>query len=253
MIETENILGKTRVEILSLAEEFAGKRLNAVFEKQDSCGPVAALVWNSLLHGLAKEREPKACLAEEAVAALIRKGIKRDNLKFSMWNITINLANGCYRIYRGPSRYGSGAFSFHAGSWLHVHKGLDAEELAEFILAFDDLLPAIAEKERPVLEAIEKIQREKKAEEMAMLIASQAFEMAFKDVLDPLKIQYTFALNADGTVSVYLKQRLTGKISGPVNEIRDILSDPEKVKAVLSPDDGVDLPFGLNPKIDFLF
>ena len=53
-------------------------------------------------------------------------------------------------------------------------------------------------------------------------------------------------------MSVKLKQRLTGKVSGPVNEIRDILSDPEKVKALLTPDDGVDMPFGRYPEIDML-
>lgn len=252
MKETKNILGKTREGVLSLAAKFADKRMSDLVDKQVPSDPVAASVWNTLLDSHAKENEPKPCIAEEAVAALIRKGIKRENLKFSMWNITINLPNGCYRIYRGPSSYGSGAFSFHAATWQRVHKGLDAEELAEFILAFDELLPAMAEKERPVLEAIEEIRRRNKADEMAKAIARQAFEKAFKDVLGPMKIQYTFALNADGTVSVKLKQRLTGKVSGPVNEIRDILSDPEKVKALLTPDDGVDMPFGRYPEIDLL-
>ena len=252
MEQTRNILGKSREEILSMAAKFADKRLITLNEKHAPSNPVAASVWNTLLDSYAKENEPKPCIAEEAVAALIQKGIKRENLKFSMWNITINLPNGCYRIYRGPSSYGSGAFSFHAATWQRVHKGLDAEELAEFIMAFDELLPAMAEKERPILEAIEEIRRRNKADEMAKEIARQAFEKAFKDVLGPMKIQYTFALNADGTVSVKLKQRLTGKVSGPVNEIRDILSDPEKVKALLTPDDGVDMPFGRYPEIDML-
>ncbi len=243
MKETRNILGKTREGVLSLAAKFADKRMSALIENNAPSDSVAASVWNTLLDSHAKENEPKPCIAEEAVAALIRKGIKRENLKFSMWNITINLPNGCYRIYRGPSSYGSGAFSFHAATWQRVHNGLDAEELAEFILAFDELLPAMAEKERPVLEAIEEIRLRKRAEEMAREIARQAFEKAFKDVLGPLKIQYTFTLNADGTVSVNIKQRLSGKVSGPVNEVRDILSDPEKVKSLLTPDDGVDIRF----------
>ena len=252
MKEIKKILGKTREEILSLATKFADKSLSTLIEKQVPSDPVAASVWNSLLDNHTKESEPKPCIAEEAVAALIRKGIKRENLKFSMGNITINLPNGNYRIYRGPSNYGPGAFSFLAGSWLRVHKGLDAEELAEFILAFDELLPAFAEKERPILEAIDAIRRKNKADEMAKAIAQQAFEKAFKDVLGPMKIQYTFALNADGTVSVKMKQRLSGKVCGPVNEIRDMLSDPEKVKALLTPDDGVDMPFGRYPEIDML-
>lgn len=252
MEKKANILGKTRKEILSLTAKFVEKRMSDLIDNQVQPNPVAASVWNTLLDSHAKENEPKPCIAEEAVAALIRKGIKRENLKFSMWNITINLPNGCYRIYRGPSSYGSGAFSFHAATWQRVHKGLDAEELAEFILAFDELLPAMAEKERPVLEAIEEIRRRNKADEVAKAIARQAFEKAFKDVLGPMKIQYTFALNADGTVSVKLKQRLTGKVSGPVNEIRDILSDPEKVKALLTPDDGVDMPFGRFSEMDML-
>ena len=252
MEQTRNILGKSREEILSMAAKFADKRMSDLVDKQVPSDPVAASVWNTLLDSYAKENEPKPCIAEEAVAALIRKGIKRENLKFSMWNITINLPNGCYRIYRGPSSYGSGAFSFHSSTWQRVHKGLDAEELAEFIMAFDELLPAMAEKERPVLEAIEEIRRRNRAEEMAKEIARQAFERAFKDVLDPMKIQYTFALNADGTVSVNLKQRLTGKVSGPVNEIRDILSDPEKVKALLTPDGGLDMPFVRFSEMDML-
>ena len=133
-----------------------------------------------------------------------------------------------------------------------MHNGLDAEELAEFILAFDEMLPIISEKERPVLEAIEEIRLRKRAEEMAREIARQAFEKAFKDVLGPMKIQYTFTLNADGTVSVNLKQRLSGKVSGPVNEVRDILSDPEKVKALLAPGGGLDMPFGRFSEMDML-
>lgn len=250
MKEKKNILGKSREEILSMAAKFADKRLKTLNEKHAPSDPVAASVWNALLDNYTKE--PKPCIAEEAVAVLIRRGVKRENLKFSMGNITINLPNGSYRIYRGPSNYGQGAVTFCAGSWLRVHKGLDAEELAEFILAFDELLPALTEKERPVLEAIEEIRRRNKADEMAKAIARQAFEKAFKGVLGPMKIQYTFALNADGSVSVKLKQRLTAKVSGPVNEIRDMLSDPEKVKTLLTPDDGVDMPFGRYPEIDML-
>ena len=252
MEKKANILGKTREEILSMAAKFADKRMSALIENNAPSNPVAASVWNALLDSNAKENEQKPCIAEEAVAILIRKGVKRENLKFSMWNITIMLPNGRYRIYREPSSYGSGAFSFHSSTWQRVHKGLDAEELAEFILAFDELLPAMAEKERPVLEAIEEIRRRNRAEEMAKEIARQAFERAFKDVLDPMKIQYTFALNADGTVSVKLKQRLIGKVSGPVNEVRDILSDPEKVKALLVPDGGMDMPFGRFSEMDML-
>lgn len=243
MKETRNILGKTREGVLSLAAKFADKRMSDLVDKQVPSDPVAASVWNALLDSHAKENELKPCIAEEAVAILIRKGVKRENLKFSMWNITIKLPNGSYRIYREPSSYGSGAFSFQAGAWLRVHNGLGAEELAEFILAFDEMLPIISEKERPVLEAIEEIRLRKRAEEMAREIARQAFEKAFNDVLVPMKIQYTFTLNADGTVSVNLKQRLSGKVSGPVNEVRDILSDPEKVKTLLTPDDGVDIRF----------
>lgn len=244
MEKKANILGKTRKEILSLTAKLVEKRMSDLIDNHVQSNPVAASVWNALLDSHAKENEPKPCIAEEAVAILIRKGVKRENLKFSMWNITIKLPNGSYRIYREPSSYGSGAFSFQAGAWLRVHNGLDAEELAEFILAFDEMLPIISEKERPVLEAIEEIRLRKRAEEMAREIARQAFEKAFKDVLDPMKIQYTFTLNADGTVSVNLKQRLSGKVSGPVNEVRDILSDPEKVKALLVPDGGMDMPFG---------
>ena len=252
MEKKANILGKTRKEILSLTAKFVEKRMSDLIDNQVQPIPVAASVWNVLLDSHAKENEPKPCIAEEAVAILIRKGVKRENLKFSMWNITIKLPNGSYRSYREPSSYGSGAFSFQAGAWLRVHNGLDAEELAEFILAFDEMLPIISEKERPVLEAIEEIRLRKRAEEMAREIARQAFEKAFKDVLDPMKIQYTFTLNADGTVSVNLKQRLSGKVSGPVNEVRDILSDPEKVKALLAPDGGLDMPFGRFSEMDML-
>lgn len=251
MKETKTILGKTREEVLRIVDRLQRKSFEAVVDR-NLYEPLAGSVWDELLNGYLKETPHSPCKAEEAVAALMRRGLPKEEVRFSMGNITVDLAHGRYRIYREPSNYGSGAFTFHADGWLRPHKGLGPEELAEFLLAFDGLLPAIAEKERPILEAIEEIRRRNKAEEMAREIARQAFEKAFKDVLGPMKVQYTFALNGDGTVSVKLKQRLTGKVSGPVNEIRDMLSDPEKVKALLTPDDGVDMPFGRYPEIDML-
>lgn len=245
------ILGKTREEVLGLVDRLQKKSSEAVVDKS-LYEPLAASVWNELLNGFLKETPHNPYKAEEAVAALMRRGLSREKVSFSMGNITVNLQNGRYRIYREPSNYGSGAFTFHANAWLRPHKGLGPEDLAEFLLAFDELLPAMAEKERPILEAIEEIRRMNKADEMAKEIARQAFEKAFKDVLGPMKIQYTFAMNGDGTVSVKLRQRLSGKVSGPVNEIRDLLSDPEKVKTLLTPDDGVDMPFGRYPEIDLL-
>ena len=192
--------------------------------------------WTTLLDSLTRGRGDIPCRPEEVAAILIRGGLQRESVRATAGNITICLPNGCYRIYRDMSRYPAGSFSLRFPEWLKARRGLSARELADFLVAFDALIPEIAGREQPLRDEYERKKREIKAKAMAADITKQSIE-ALLDNLAHMRLDHYVKVHDDGTVTVVLRQELMGEVRAPLNEVKELLSDEEKVRSLLVPVD----------------
>lgn len=236
MKNIQAILGKTREQILSMVDDYVVESIVKLGEMREPTYGMGTVqyAWTTLLDALTKGRSDMPCSPEEVTAILIRGGLPREKVKATSGNITLTLPNGCYRIYRTPSGYPTGAFTLRFSEWMRVRHGLTAEELADFLMEFDKLIPEIEERERPLLDEYDRRIREIKAESMATDIARQSLEAIFEK-LDHLQLAHDILVHEDGTITVLLEQVLTGGVRAPLNELKELLSDEEKVRALLTP------------------
>ena len=213
MKHTNSILGLSGDEVLSMVDGYVGasiEKLGNMLEPTYRMGTVQ-YAWTTLLDSLTRGRADTPCRPEEVAAILIRGGLPRESVRATAGNITISLPNGCYRIYRDISRYPAGSFSLRYPEWLKVRRGLSARELADFLVAFDALIPEIAGREQPLRDEYERKKREIKAKTMAADIAKQSIE-AILDNLAHMRLDHYVKVHDDGTVTVVVKQELFGEV-----------------------------------------
>ena len=200
------------------------------------------LVWSRLLDIVnGRKRDVKVdCSPEEVVATLIRSGVPKENVKAAHNRLDIKLNNATYRIYRGTSGLPSGTFRLiNVYNWPCRAENLEdgmlpTEEMTEFIQAFDGLIPDIREKGKVIKSALEEYFFEQKKKEIENAIVRSALADV-KETLDQLKIGFHFQTNEDGTISVEFEQYLSANVTASIEEIRNLVNNPEKLQAMMTP------------------
>lgn len=233
-MNTKEILGKTRGEVLAMVDRYVKDSLGKLARGREPLSEANAVlhVWSNLLHALSRGRKDRPCSPEKVAAILIRSGIPREKVKPDSGNITIALPNATYRIYREQSGYPTGAVTLKYPSWVRVQHGFSEQELADILLAFDELIPEVEEHEQPLRDELARLEREEKAARMAEDIAVQALETLFAEKLAPLGIEHRLSMRPNGDITLILRQARKCTLTGPINEVKRVLeqaSDPESL------------------------
>lgn len=200
------------------------------------------LVWSRLLDIVnGRKREEKVdCSPEEVVATLIRGGISKENVKAAHNRLDIKLNNATYRIYRGTSGLPSGTFRLiNVYNWPCRAENLEdgmlpTEEMVDFLQAFDGLIPDIREKGKVIKSALEEYVFEQKKKEIENAIVRSALADV-KETLDRMQIGFHYKINEDGTLTVEFEQYLSASVTASIGEIRDLVNNPEKLQAMMTP------------------
>ncbi len=151
-------------EIMAFLDSRLAQRLKYAKEsmERDSCsetgmkGPDAETVmdiWYDIFRMAAKKalassgHEFRPAYTDDTVELLTREGIGMMEVHKPFQYTDVRLKNGRFRIYKDSYEYGDGAVRLlEPASGESVVTGLEEEELAGFLLAFDALIPAFRER-----------------------------------------------------------------------------------------------------------
>ena len=200
------------------------------------------LLWYRLLDIVkGRKRDEKVDCSPEAVAVtLLRRGVPKEDVKVTHNRLTIKLNNSVYRVYRGTSGLPSGTFRIiKVYDWPCREETLEegllpTEEMADFLQAFDGLIPAIREKGLAVKKALEEYSFEKKKKEIEAAIVRSALADA-QSALEQMKIGFHYNINEDGTLSVEFEQYLSASVTATIGDIQKLVNEPEKLRAMMVP------------------
>lgn len=152
----------TSITELDTLNEFYGEIIGRLWEK-------------SLIYCKSLCPPADCCSAEEVVAAIIRKGLKKGSIKFRGSSFVLPLPNHTYEVKKIGGRFNArpeyGRFSYqdYSSQWI----SMDKDAFAEFIFEFDAILPAVKERvSQCIAPWMPHIQRQCKiAEEIKILAA----------------------------------------------------------------------------------
>ena len=116
-----------------------------------------------------------------------------------------------------------------------MHHGFSEQELADILLAFDELIPEIEEHGQPLRDEIARRERERKATRLAEDIALHALESFFAEKLAPLNIEHRLSMKDNGEVVLTLRQYREWSITAPINVVKQELEKAGDVESLLSP------------------
>lgn len=125
----------TSITELDTLDEFYGEIIGRLWEK--------ALIYFKSICSPAD-----GCSAEEVVSAIIRKGLKKEAIKFGGSSFILTLPNHIYEVRKIEGRFNArpenGRFSYkdYSSRWISMEK----DAFAQFLFEFDAILPQVKER-----------------------------------------------------------------------------------------------------------
>ena len=198
--------------------------------------------WKSIVLS-AGPKEGLLCNPSAAVAALIEKGIPKEDILFRNTTFHVTLPHCKFRIRRttdggtkaGPMIMCKGQVSYE---YLDIH--LLPEAFAEVALAFDSLIDRIRDRASHEFGIIREIRLEEEKKEKARKIMNDTICAILEATLKPLGINYSFEEN-DGKVHLLLTQTRKAEMDIPMENLYDTLMDGKAVLESLSPAEAIEL------------
>lgn len=125
----------TSITELSTLDEFYGEIIGRLWER-------------TLIHCKSLCHPVDGCSAEEVVAAIIRKGLRKEAIKFRGSSFILTLPNHIYEVRKIEGRFNArpeyGRFSYqdYSSRWI----SMDKDAFAQFFFEFDAILPQVKER-----------------------------------------------------------------------------------------------------------
>ena len=187
-------------------------------------------------------REALACAGHERLPAytddtvelLIRDGGGRVEGSRPFMYTDVRLGNGLYRIYRDSIEFGDGAVRLLEPAGLDsVVTGLEEDELAGFLLAFDAIIPMIRKRlgewSREVVEAATQALASKKADRVAQVTCEELLEKHLR----PMGLDWTCSVSNGMVDLVIYGQSDDVFLEIPIREFPAFLRDREAISSVI--------------------
>lgn len=184
---------------------------------------LVSAVWekcSSLLGGNAGKDEPLAI--EKAMASLMKRGVLREKIQFRKSSFRVRLENAEYRIYK------LGDMGVYACPWPSEKKYkilASGEILADFLIRFDEELPAIVSHVPAILANIRARELEQTKDRMEKEIKDKLIRSLVDQYLKPLGLSVSYSVNAGNNVVINLKKLLSATITVPLDQLAGKLKD----------------------------
>lgn len=171
---------------------------------------------------------------DDTVELLIRDGGGRVEGSRSFMYTDVRLKNGLYRIYKDSIEFGDGAVRLLDPAGVDsVVTGLEEDELAGFLLAFDALVPMIGKKLKEWGVDVTEAARRKLASRRADRIAQVAFEEMLGKRLGNLGIGWQCSVGSGMVDLILCGPQDDTYFEIPVGDFPAFLEDPEVLSGAL--------------------
>jgi len=199
-------------------------------------GPVVNKVWDTILAEIkGYDFSRPAVSGEMAMAEIMRRGVKKEDIRIRHNSFTFRLQNSEYRIYKEISGFTSGACRVGGSGNSTMHAiGLSAESFADFIYFFDSIIPEIKAAVDELMKEFEAIIIAKKKERLAKDLVQTTIKSLEEQYLRPLGISVN-AFVRDDKVSLSLRQNRRASVETTLDKIPEILSDISRIQEILKP------------------
>lgn len=197
-------------------------------------------IWDEVFKKAGKEalaytgHERLPAYTDDTVELLTRDGGGRVECSRPFMYTDVRLKNGLFRIYKDSIEFGDGAVRLLDPAGLDsVVTGLEEDELAGFLLAFDALIPMIRAKlEKWGLDVMDAA-RHKLASRKADLIAQVTFDELVEKRLGHLGVDWRCSVGGGLVDLVIFGPQDDAYFEVPVGEFPAFLQDPEAFPAAL--------------------
>ena len=202
-------------------------------------------VWEKSLELLNRQvGEDGPLSAEKALSILVRKGVLTDKVQFRKDSFRISLKHSQYRIYK---QFATG---IHACPWPSekLYRTLaSGEDLADFIMSFDEEVPAILSHAPGIMSAIKERELEEIKRLMEEKIKREIIQNLIDQYLTPLGLSVRFGGFSGDIVSLNISKTLSAHLEIPFEQLADKLKDSAGIQALLKEDIADKTPRRLNP------
>ena len=180
-------------------------------------------VWEKcfeILNSQGKNDEPLA--VEKALTILTRADVIKEKIQFKKNSFRVQLANSQYRIYKTSDTY------VYACPWpsdrkCRVH--VSGETLADFMMSFDEEVPAIVSQVSTIMATISARELEEKKHLMEEEIKDKLVQSLIDQYLKPLGLSAMYNVGAGDVVVLDLKKVVSTHIEVPLCQLANKLKD----------------------------
>ena len=175
-----------------------------------------------------REFEPRL-LAESGVLKLRERGVSQKDIVFRANSFHIKLTNLKYRLYRAGSQLN---FYPKLPGASPIYFPFAPEDFAEFLLNFDNAIPAIDERLEDIFVVLRAFELEEKKRKMATDIKRSIVRALVKQYLKPLELTVNYSIDegeAEDKVHITVRQTREATLDFTLDQAAKILSDTESL------------------------
>ena len=172
--------------------------------------------------------EPMA--VEKTLAVMMRRGLVTD-IRFKNNSFTVTLANSKYRIYK------YGKKEIYACPWTSDRRceiPVIGAPLADYIMRFDEEIPAIVSHVPTIMKAIMARELEETKRLKEKEIKDKLIQSLIDQYLKPLGLSARYEVDAGDIVSLDLRKVMSAHIEMPLGELADKLKNTAGIADSLS-------------------
>ena len=182
-------------------------------------------VWEKcfeLLNEHGEKNEPMA--AEKALTILTRRGLVKDKIQYRKSSFRVQLEHSQYRIYKMNETF------VEACPWPSEKRSpvlVPGELLADFMMRFDEEIPAILNHVSTIMTAIKARELEETKHLMEKEIKDKLVQSLIEQYLKPLGLSVLYKIGAGNVVSMDLRKVLSAHLEVPLGDLADMIKDTD--------------------------
>ena len=184
----------------------------------------------------------KVCNAEAAVAACMRKGLKREDIMLAGETLILRLTYGSYRITKQLSGFSARISFARPCGHLPAVLFMEPEAFADFLFAFDSIIPALREiVDERVMPKVNKLRMKWEKEELVRSMISLQVDALVHENLDPLGISCAYGVEKEQVSMTLIREshRMMASLTVPFDKLAETLRDTDGILSKLTPAEGV--------------
>jgi len=231
-INWDGIIEKARQEALNRireAERDTFRPSSQAICEESLRDEMEASVWSSLLKEMLSPEEERTS-AEKAVAAIMKKGISKEQITFRKNSFKFRLRNRKFKIYRQTENFSSIPISSGITKQSHPCQvnGIGPETFAELVFVYDTKAMEVDEAFREILNEFRKMKLRKKKESTALEMKQKTIDLLIDEYIRPLGLRCWYSIN-DDRVAIELEQTKKANLDISISELADRLKDSRAI------------------------